>query len=103
MNEQAMWEKTCELLREDMAEVSYTTWIDAPLKPVALKNDVLYLEVATQFIKTQVVSRYAVLITNAVAQAAGRSLKVEFLSVQEAQAMQQAESAGKARRPLLLR
>ena len=51
MNEQAIWEKTCELLREDMAEVSYTTWIDSPLKPVALKNDVLYLEVATQFIK----------------------------------------------------
>ncbi|HIQ62819.1 MAG: chromosomal replication initiator protein DnaA [Christensenellales bacterium] len=99
MNEQAIWEKTCELLREDMAEVSYTTWIDSPLKPVALKNDVLYLEVATQFIKTQVVSRYAVLITNAVAQAAGRSLKVEFLSVQEAQAMQQAESAGKSAPP----
>jgi len=87
MNVTAIWEKACGLLREDMNEVSYNTWIDSSLKPTLLKEDVLYVEAVTEFIKKTIVSRYAMLITNAVTQAAGRSLRVEILSAQESQAL----------------
>ncbi len=87
MNEAVIWEKACGLLREDMNEVSYNAWIEASLKPLIIRDDAFYLEVVTEFIKRTVVSRYALLITNAIAQAAGRTFRVEFLTAQEAQAI----------------
>ncbi len=87
MNETAIWEKACGLLREDMNEVSYNTWIGSSLKPITLRGDTLYIESVTDFIRKTIVSRYTLLITNAVTQAAGRPLRVEFLTAQEAQAL----------------
>lgn len=92
MNEIAIWEKACELMREDMNEVSYTTWIQASLTPTLLRENIFYIKTVTEFIKKTIVSRYAMLITNAVTQAAGRSLRVEFITQQEAESLLLEES-----------
>ncbi len=84
MNEAAIWEKTCELLRDDMNEVSYNTWIASSLKPCLIKDNICYLEAPIDFNRKMIVSRYSMLITNAVSQVCGRNMQVEFLSSEEA-------------------
>ena len=44
MDYEEIWEKATVLLREDLPDVSYKTWIASSLKPVALADDRLYLE-----------------------------------------------------------
>lgn len=94
MNAATIWDKACGLLREEMTEVSYDTWISSSLKPAMVKDDVFYIESLTEFNRKIIVSRYAMLITNAITQAAGQSLRVEFLTTQEAQALMPAGQAG---------
>ncbi|MDL2317593.1 chromosomal replication initiator protein DnaA [Eubacteriales bacterium OttesenSCG-928-A19] len=84
MNGTAIWDAACGLLREEMAEASYRTWIQNSLKPVLLREDAFYLETIGEFERHFIINRYALLITNALSQAAGRSLRAEFLSAQEA-------------------
>ena len=45
MDHVEIWDKAKALLREELANVSYTTWIDQPLKPVYVIDDKLALEV----------------------------------------------------------
>ena len=34
-----LWEKACMLLKGEMNEISYNTWIQSSLKPLALEGD----------------------------------------------------------------
>ena len=36
-----LWDKAKALMREELANVSYTTWIEQPLKPVYVVDDKL--------------------------------------------------------------
>ena len=45
MDHVELWEKAKALIREELANVSYTTWIEQPLKPVYVLDDKLALEV----------------------------------------------------------
>lgn len=72
-------------MRDDMNEVSYDTWIQSSLKPALLRGDVLYIVTVTEFIRKTIVSRYNMLVTNAITQAAGRPLRPEFVTDQEMQ------------------
>ena len=49
MDHVEIWNKAKALLREELANVSYTTWIDQPLKPVYCVDDKLALEVISDF------------------------------------------------------
>ena len=83
MEYQELWAKATLLLREDMADVSYKTWIASSLKPFAMENDRLYLEVVTDFARKTILSRYQELIANAVSQTNRRTVQVEFMTPQE--------------------
>lgn len=82
-----LWEKACQILREEMSEISYDTWVGSSLRPVTVQDGVLYVESITEFNRKFIVSRYAMLISNAVSQAAGRQMRTEFVTVQEAQSL----------------
>ena len=43
MDHVELWEKAKALIREELANVSYTTWIEQPLKPVYVLDDKLAL------------------------------------------------------------
>ena len=86
MNETAIWEKACGLLRDEMSEPSFDTWI-APLAALKYHGDALYVDTTSDFIKKHILMRYSLLIASAVSQAAGRSTRVEFVTPQEAQAL----------------
>jgi len=81
-----LWSGACRLLKQEMAEISYKTWIEMALKPLQIQGDCLYLEMVTGYMKSMI-TKYEVLIQNAVTQAAGSPMRVEILSPQESAAM----------------
>lgn len=78
-----IWNKAKALLREELPAVSYTTWIDQPLKPVYVIEDKMALEVISEFVDKTVRTRYLSLITGAISQVCGREMTVELMSVKE--------------------
>ncbi|NLB90872.1 MAG: chromosomal replication initiator protein DnaA [Clostridiales bacterium] len=92
----SLWEKACGLLRKEMNEVSFRTWITGSLKPVELVGDVFVVEVVTDYMKQMIVTRYHQQITDALCQAAGHPIALEMLSpleVKERKASFQSTSA----------
>ena len=83
MDHVEIWDKAKALLREELANVSYTTWIDQPLKPVYVIDDKLALEVISDFNEKTIRARYLSMITEAVSQVAGREMSIELMSVKE--------------------
>ena len=97
MDHVEIWDKAKALLREDLATVSYTTWIDQPLKPVYVVDDKLALEVISEFNEKTIRARYLPMITEAVSQVAGREMSVELMSVKERIAWQESQKKEEAR------
>ena len=81
MDHVEIWEKAKALLREDLADVSYKTWIDQPLKPVYVTDEKLALEVISEFTEKTVRARYLLMITEAVGQVVGHEMTIELMSV----------------------
>lgn len=79
MKADELWGSSCEILKDEMARISYDTWIDTALKPYALIGDILLLECVSPVVQQMGTSRYMGQIQNAVSTAAGRALKVEVL------------------------
>jgi chromosomal replication initiator protein len=82
MNDAMIWDKACELMREEMNEVSYNTWISGSLRFKGVKDGVFYLEVLNVFMRGNIL-RYATLIRNALTQAAGRQAAIELMTAEE--------------------
>ena len=87
MNCQEIWENACKLLKVEMSEVSYNTWIGDSLKPKWIQGDQFFLEIING-IHRSMIARYATLIGNAVNAASGRKMAVQFVTAQEAATMQ---------------
>lgn len=71
-------------MRNEMTEVTFNTWISAALRPLGISGSSFYIEAVTDFYHQFVVPRYAVLIGNALSQAAGKELKAEILTPAQA-------------------
>ncbi len=84
-----IWDKAKALLQEELASVSFNSWIDQPLKPVYATDEKLALEVISEFTEKTIRSRYLPMITTAVSQAAGKAMTVELMSVSERIAWQE--------------
>ena len=83
MDHVELWEKVKELLREEVSPVSFSTWIEQPLKPVYVQDDTLALEVISDYMENNVRARYLTMITGAVSQVAGREMKIRLMSVMQ--------------------
>ena len=78
-----LWQKTLQLVRNEITDVSYDTWIKA-IEPISIRGDQLYLCVPNDFTKSILDSRYTSLISNAVKQVSSRSYFVTFVLTSEA-------------------
>ena len=83
MNAEALWERACELIRAEMNEVSYNTWIRTGLEVVRLEDDVLVLAVKAAYMKAMISGRYSLLIGQCVSTAAGRPMEIRILTPEE--------------------
>ena len=83
MNMEQLWESACQILKEEMADISYTTWVRGGLKPYALLSDVLLLECTVPFAMQIMMENYAPKVQTAVNTAAGHVVKVEIGVLQD--------------------
>ena len=77
-----LWLKTLRLIRNEITDVSFDTWIKA-IEPVSIKGDQLYLCVPNDFTKSILEGRYTSLISNAVKQVSSRSYYISFVLTSE--------------------
>ncbi len=73
-----VWAKTLNLIKPELTEVSFNTWIK-PIEPVYFENNKLTLGVSSTFVRDILVSRYTTLIANAVKQITSSKYEVEFI------------------------
>ena len=80
MEKLAIWDQACAIMRSEMTNITFNTWIKAALNPLNIAGDQFFIEAVTDFYHQYVVPRYSVLITNALTQVAGRPLHAQILT-----------------------
>ncbi|MDI9521130.1 MAG: chromosomal replication initiator protein DnaA [Bacillota bacterium] len=84
MDYQTIWQRACQLMQAEMADVTYSTWIKNALKPLDLSGQNFYVKAETDFYHQFIVPRYSLLINNAVNQASGQTLQLSILNPKQA-------------------
>ena len=79
-----LWEETCRLLRAQMNEVSYITWIKEALRPVRQEGNVVVLAVTAPYMMSMVSNRYTGIISNCLSEAAGCALTASIVTEADA-------------------
>lgn len=88
-------------MRAEMADVTYSTWIERALKPLDLSGNQYYIKAETDFYHQFVVPRYATLISAALREASGRELKLSILTPKQASDYQNGAVVVKKQAPQL--
>ena len=84
LDKQAIWDQACAIMRTEMTQVTFDTWIKAALRPLDCSGDQFIIEAVTDFYHQFVVPRYANLITNSLSQVMGRPIKSVLLTPAQA-------------------
>ena len=100
MDQTELWDRAKHMLREEVPSLSYTTWIEQPLKPVYYEQGTLALEVPSDLYSNTIGNRYLEVIRTAVSRAAGEPVDVRLMSVSERVKWQQGrEKARETKNP----
>jgi chromosomal replication initiator protein len=77
-----LWEKTLNIMKGELTEVSFNTWIKSAV-PLFLNNDVLRLGVPNNFTKEILETRYKDLLINALKIISSKKYTIEFTIASE--------------------
>lgn len=78
-NIREIWDRTLLLIKAELTEVSFNTWLKT-IEPLTIKNNnMLILSVPNKFNKEILETRYSSLISNAVKQVTSREFLLEFV------------------------
>lgn len=73
-----IWQKTLDLLKNELTEISFNTWIKT-IDPISLNSNSILLGVPAEFNKGILESRYASLIRNAIKQVTYKEFSINFV------------------------
>ena len=73
-----IWQNALELLKVELTELSFNTWIKA-IEPVSIEYNTIKLGVPDAFIKGQIDSKYLLIIKNAIAQVSHKQYDVKVI------------------------
>ena len=79
MEMETLWTGACDLMQQEIASVSYDTWIGDNLVPVRLEGDSLLLNVKLEAMRDFVVNKYQATIDRCLTRAANRAMRAELL------------------------
>ncbi|OGO83703.1 MAG: chromosomal replication initiation protein DnaA [Clostridiales bacterium GWC2_40_7] len=74
----SLWPRTLELLKNELTEISFNTWIKT-IEPLALNSNSIELGAPTDFNKGILESRYAALIRNAIKQISSKEYNINIV------------------------
>ena len=83
MNMESLWDTACTLLSQDMALISYKTWIEGNMTPGKLDNDTLFIEVKMDQMIPMIRNRYLPAIEKRLSETEGRPIRARLLSRDE--------------------
>ena len=83
MDMETLWTETCDLLQQEVARVSYDTWIGDNLVPASLESDTLFLLVKMEKMRDFVIRQYQKIIDRCLTRAANRPMHAEMLLQEE--------------------
>ncbi|MDO4483472.1 MAG: chromosomal replication initiator protein DnaA [Clostridia bacterium] len=83
MDIRELWEQACELIRQEMSEISYKTWIVNGLKPSSMEGNLVVLSTEAIYMKTMISGKYATLLEECLSSVAGQPMKVQILTEEE--------------------
>lgn len=78
MNLPDIWQKALNLIKTELTEVSYNTWLK-PIEPIAIHGNTILLGVMNDFSKGILEGRYANLIMNAIKQITSQEYQLDFI------------------------
>ena len=79
-----LWEKTLNIIKSEMSEVSFNTWIKS-CEPISISSDTIKISVPNSFTKDILEKRYKGLVANSIEAACSKSYKMEFLVASDLQ------------------
>src|SRR6056297_101059 len=62
-NLEKIWDEVLDIIKEDLNNVSYTTWFK-PIKPLKLDGNMVYLQAPEEFLRNMITRRYNKLLQN---------------------------------------
>lgn len=74
-----LWQKTLELLKIELTEISFNTWIKT-IEPLSISYNTINLSVPAEFNKGILETRYTSLIQNAVKQISSKEYTINFVT-----------------------
>ena len=98
---ETLWAGACDLLQQEVASVSYETWIGDNLAPIRIEEDCLLLVVKLEAMRDFVVKQYQQVIDRCLTRAANRSMRAELLLRRELEARTTAADTGRKDEPRL--
>ncbi|MBR4333781.1 MAG: chromosomal replication initiator protein DnaA, partial [Clostridia bacterium] len=84
MDKQAIWDQACAIMRAEMSDITYNTWIKTSLRPRGYSGDQFFIEAVTDFFHQFVVPRYSLLISNSLSQVVGKPITAHILTPSQA-------------------
>ena len=72
------WEKTLTIVKGELTEVSFNTWIKS-IVPISIESDLVKLSVPNDFTRGILNSRYKDLIINAIKLITSKKYNIEFI------------------------
>jgi chromosomal replication initiator protein len=79
-----MWEKTLNIMKGEMSEVSFNTWIKS-CEPISMDSDSIKFSVPNDFTKDIIEKRYKTLFVQAIKLVTSKKYNIEFLIQSELQ------------------
>ena len=74
-----IWEKSLAIVREELSEISFETWLEI-IKPISIYKNTIYLGVPSDFEKSVLECRYSKLIKSALRSITESDLEVKFFT-----------------------
>ena len=96
-----LWEKTLNIIRGELTEVSFNTWIKSS-NPISYSNDTIKLGVTNDFTKEIMETRYKDLLINAVEVLTSKKYKIDFCILSEETAETQKQDANNIKRSIIV-
>ena len=96
MEMETLWTEACDLLQQEVARVSYDTWIGDNLVPVQLNEDCLVLSVKMEPMRDFVIKQYQQIIDKCLSRAGNRAIHAQLMTRGEIDEMASGEDRTRA-------
>ena len=73
-----LWDKTLDIIKSELSEVSFNTWIKS-CEPISISSDTIKISVPNSFTQDILDKRYKDLVVNSIKAVCSKLYKIEFI------------------------